>query len=142
MITLGRDPSNNEVINDPLVSRFHIQLIVDSFGNCSVRDLESTNGTYVNGRRITATAALIDGDVLKIGNTIIPWKKYTRCGGETTIHDIPESSPAAPGRKKKKPQNDEPGKKKINWRNVLTMTVTVISLLLMIMYLIRTIKGF
>ena len=50
-ITIGRDPKNNVVLNDKMVSRFHaeIQKIRQDF---FVTDLSSSNGTYVNDLKI------------------------------------------------------------------------------------------
>lgn len=50
-ITIGRDPKNNVVLNDKMVSRFHaeIQKIKADF---FVTDLNSSNGTYVNNVRV------------------------------------------------------------------------------------------
>jgi len=45
---VGRDPSNGVPINDPLVSRRHCS-ILNSSGQIRLVDLESLNGTFVNG---------------------------------------------------------------------------------------------
>jgi pSer/pThr/pTyr-binding forkhead associated (FHA) protein len=74
--TVGRGPGNNFVINDENVSRVHLQLIQDENGRISVVDLGSTNGTYVNGNRITSETRLNAGDTLRIGDTLIPWQTY------------------------------------------------------------------
>lgn len=64
-ITIGRKPDNDIKINDKSVSSHHCQIITvlnDSF----IEDLQSTNGTYINSRRINKYA-LRDGDVISIG---------------------------------------------------------------------------
>lgn len=48
-ITIGRHPDNNVVINDPIVGRHHLRIMQYDDGHYSVLDLNSTNGTYVNG---------------------------------------------------------------------------------------------
>lgn len=66
--TVGRHPSNHVPIPDPLVSRRH--LLLERAGDVWVaRDLGAINGTYVNGRRLTADTALRSGDELLIGET-------------------------------------------------------------------------
>lgn len=74
--TVGRGPDNNIVINDENVSRKHLQILQDDNGNVSVVDVGSTNGTYVNGVRITSETRLSPGDTLRIGNTALPWQTY------------------------------------------------------------------
>jgi hypothetical protein len=68
VVRLGRDPANDMVVGDPAtdeVSRTHAQA---RFANAawSLSDLGSTNGTYVNGRRVT-DAVLQDGDEIGFG---------------------------------------------------------------------------
>ncbi|MDR2065261.1 MAG: FHA domain-containing protein, partial [Prevotellaceae bacterium] len=53
VITIGRKPENSVVINDPLVSRHHLQIIQDDSGNFRLADFGSKNGTFVNGKRIS-----------------------------------------------------------------------------------------
>lgn len=63
--TVGRTRDNDIVLQDPAVSSRHCELTSER-GSLVVRDLDSSNGTYVNGRRVQA-APLFDGDALKIG---------------------------------------------------------------------------
>lgn len=64
--TAGRSSRSDFVIDAPLVSRLHCQFVVSADGAVNVQDLESTNGTWVNGERVQR-AALAEGAVLKIG---------------------------------------------------------------------------
>src|SRR2546423_9468544 len=50
--SIGSHPSNDVVIDDPAVSRFHCEIRVDRSG-ARLRDLESRNGTIIDGVRIT-----------------------------------------------------------------------------------------
>jgi hypothetical protein len=71
LTTIGRDETADIVIDDPGVSRRHSEIRVTTDGPhlvTSIRDLNSTNGTFVNGERIT-TQRLQDGDRLTIGRT-------------------------------------------------------------------------
>jgi ABC-type multidrug transport system ATPase subunit len=65
--TLGRAKTNSIVVADALASRVHAILTFTPAG-LEIRDNDSSNGTFVNGTRIT-TAKLRDGDVVTIGNT-------------------------------------------------------------------------
>ncbi|HEX3369764.1 MAG TPA: FhaA domain-containing protein [Candidatus Cybelea sp.] len=64
---VGRGDENEIVLLDPGVSRAHAVFEFDA-GEPLVRDLDSTNGTYVNGRRVRVES-LQDGDELRFGNT-------------------------------------------------------------------------
>ena len=70
VVTLGRSSSSTVTIDDSEASRSHAEVsIVDH--ELIVRDLNSTNGTKVNGRVIDAPTTLTSGDVIIIGNTEI-----------------------------------------------------------------------
>src|SRR5690242_20171978 len=63
--TLGRAPRADFIVDAALVSRLHCRLAA-SAGEIEAVDLESTNGTYVNGQRV-ARGTLRDGDRLRVG---------------------------------------------------------------------------
>jgi pSer/pThr/pTyr-binding forkhead associated (FHA) protein len=65
VITIGRAPSNDVVIDDPTVSAQHASL-TKSPGGYRLRDLGSTNGTQINGISI-ADAELKDGTEIRFG---------------------------------------------------------------------------
>ena len=62
---LGRSPSNGIYIRDKNVSRAHCQIRIEK-GETLVEDLGSTNGTFVNGRRIMEIA-VNPGDIIRLG---------------------------------------------------------------------------
>ena len=64
--TIGRATGADFIVDAALISRVHCQLTALADGELEVRDLESTNGTYVNGERIE-TARLAPGDRLQVG---------------------------------------------------------------------------
>ncbi len=66
-LIVGRDPSCDFVVVDPRVSRRHLEILAEG-GRLAVRDLESSNGTRLNGATIE-TARLAIGDVLAIGDS-------------------------------------------------------------------------
>ena len=63
--TIGRAPRADFIVDAALVSRLHCRLTLDDSG-LDVEDLDSTNGTWVNGRKISR-APLMSGDKLKVG---------------------------------------------------------------------------
>lgn len=69
-ITLGRDIINDITISDPEVSRQHCQFIKTDDGY-TIEDLNSTNGTFVNGKKLTGTQALKRGDRIGFGETVL-----------------------------------------------------------------------
>lgn len=73
-IILGRDESLAIRIDDPQASRRHCQIEAMDGASFTVRDLNSTNGTLLNGRKITR-ATVSDGDRIKIGETIVEFLK-------------------------------------------------------------------
>ncbi len=64
---IGRSDEGEIVLLDPSVSRAHAVIEIVR-GAAVVRDLDSTNGTFVNGRRVTSRS-LKSGDELRFGNT-------------------------------------------------------------------------
>ena len=69
VITIGRDITNDIVINDPEVSRHHCRL-TQGGGGYTVEDLGSTNGTFVNGQRLAGARPLSHNDMLGMGETV------------------------------------------------------------------------
>jgi pSer/pThr/pTyr-binding forkhead associated (FHA) protein len=65
-LTLGRAPDNQVSINDSTVSAHHAR-IYTYFYVSYIEDLQSTNGTFVNGKRITKHL-LKPGDVIHLGS--------------------------------------------------------------------------
>ena len=64
--TIGRAAGADFIVDAPLVSRVHCRLTALPGGGLEVRDLESTNGTFINDARID-TARLNSGDRLRVG---------------------------------------------------------------------------
>jgi len=77
---LGRDNTADVVLDDPGISRRHTEIRVTSDGPhlvASIRDLGSTNGTFVNGERITSQH-LSDGDRVSVGRTTLTYRAERR----------------------------------------------------------------
>jgi DNA-binding winged helix-turn-helix (wHTH) protein len=63
---VGRDPDGALWIDHPSVSRRHARVVIAA-GKATLEDLESKNGTFLNGKKIERRMALSDGDELRIG---------------------------------------------------------------------------
>ena len=100
VITIGRGQDNDIEVNDVNASRNHVQIVQSDSGSYSVVDLGSTNGTYVNGQRITGETPLQAQDIIKIGNTVLPWQSYFMAAAEPKVQTIiePEPKPEKPKR--------------------------------------------
>ena len=64
--TVGRAPRSDFVVDSAMVSRVHCRLMLDDRDQLELEDLSSTNGTLVNGKKITKVT-LNDGDIVTIG---------------------------------------------------------------------------
>ncbi len=73
-LTIGRAGKCQVVLDDSYVSQVHARLFAkgDSY---MVEDLGSTNGTYLNRRKVTAPTELRRGDRVKIGKTVLEMRK-------------------------------------------------------------------
>jgi len=69
VLTIGREASNQIAINDAEISRKHSQLVLQG-GKYVLTDLGSTNGTFVNGQRVTGQHVLQPGEVISLGEQI------------------------------------------------------------------------
>ena len=67
---IGRNPTTDVTLLDENISREHtIILFDDETGGYTIEDLQSTNGTKVNGKRVRS-ASLSEGDKIQIGKTL------------------------------------------------------------------------
>lgn len=69
-LILGRDPACDRQIDAPGVSRRHARLYQQA-GGCWLEDLGSTNGTFVNGQRLSAPRLLQSGDEIRLGQNVV-----------------------------------------------------------------------
>ncbi|MEO8395613.1 MAG: FHA domain-containing protein, partial [Chloroflexota bacterium] len=68
-ISIGRDLTNDIVVQDPEVSRFHLRLHFSQRGYL-IEDLRSTNGTFINTEPIHERRCLEPNDVIKLGTMV------------------------------------------------------------------------
>jgi pSer/pThr/pTyr-binding forkhead associated (FHA) protein len=69
-VVLGRSSQADVVLEDPYASEFHLR-VTSKDGKLVLSDLGSTNGTYVNGRRVTVPVDLARGDAVQVGKTVM-----------------------------------------------------------------------
>ncbi len=93
VLTVGRTQANDIVLDDPLVSRRHATVRVETNG-AVLTDLGSFNGTFVNERRIAGSVALRPDDVVTFGNQAFVWdgrrliSRVTRTDLTLTAHGL------------------------------------------------------
>jgi pSer/pThr/pTyr-binding forkhead associated (FHA) protein len=93
-MTIGRDTANDIVLAVATISCCHA--LLTRAGHVAVMDLESANGTFVNGVQVQpdAPVRLADGDLIRMGR-VIALQRATRSG---MIRTARPNRPAAPGR--------------------------------------------
>jgi hypothetical protein len=76
-LNIGRASDNDLMLNDNSVSKIHAALLMSSEGTLLVADTGSTNGTYINGRRIAygESRLIEDGDVVGFGDVEVRLRK-------------------------------------------------------------------
>ncbi len=84
IITIGRTPQNTITISDASVSRHHCQIVRHDNGTFTIADFGSTNGTYVNGRRIAGEVQLSYSDQVRAGNVPVQWQQYFKTNNSHT----------------------------------------------------------
>ncbi len=87
IVHIGRRADNDLVINDPRVSRLHAQLRATG-GRYRIIDLNSTGGTFINGKRITNTI-LYPGDVISLAGVSMLY-------GQRTTRPLTPAGPTSP----------------------------------------------
>jgi pSer/pThr/pTyr-binding forkhead associated (FHA) protein len=80
-VTIGREEDNTIQLNDERVSRFHVKIQEDG-GRVILTDLESTNGTRINGHPVQMRV-LQFGDQMSIGRSILVYGSVGEIDGES-----------------------------------------------------------
>lgn len=87
IVKIGRSSSNDVNIDDKLVSRAHCQIIQDDNGEFTIIDANSLNGTFINGTKRHGQVKLNPNDIVRIGNTTLPWQSYfTPINEDTSVN--------------------------------------------------------
>jgi len=95
--TIGRSASNSIMVNEDLVSRFHAE-ISGRDDQYVVRDLDSKNGTFVNGEQV-AEHRLANGDIVTIGNATLRFA----AGTEESLQALERQAAAPSARPEARP---------------------------------------
>jgi DNA-binding winged helix-turn-helix (wHTH) protein len=93
----GRDAECSLIIDGTTVSRHHARITVAS-GAATIEDLDSTNGTHVNGTRISAPTRLVPGDEFALGSEVL--RVRLRSASVLTVKVDPESGASVKRRMK------------------------------------------
>ncbi|MBE3066809.1 MAG: FHA domain-containing protein [Chloroflexi bacterium] len=97
-IIIGRDASNGVAINDAEISRKHAKLSLHGSAYV-IQDLGSTNGSFVNGQRITGTQVLNPGDTVSFGENIVLMYETAQDPNATVISSAQAPKTVAPVRR-------------------------------------------
>ena len=89
-VVAGRSEDTDLVIDDPSASRQHFE-VISRMGSHVMRDLNSTNGTTVNGVKV-AECRLSNGDIISVGNTEIGFFEQKKVRARKKV----DSSPPGP----------------------------------------------
>jgi len=107
-LVIGRQAAGaGRLADDDEISRSHARVSVDSSGFCEIEDLGSTNGTFVNGLRISSPQTVSEGDSIELGATTLVVRELPAPGQAVAPEQavapavpqptvVPEPSPAEP----------------------------------------------
>ena len=84
-VTVGRAGTNQIVIKDERCSRTHVEVFLNR-GEWTLRDLESRNGTFINGKQVRGDNTLHPGDIIRIANCQLGY-----------VHDLSHAFPDSDG---------------------------------------------
>src|SRR3954453_11001587 len=92
-VTVGRVPGNDVVLPKGNVSKRHSRIVLKD-SRFIVVDLKSTNGTYVNGRKITSPLVVKEGDKIYIGDFVLTLEGDAAVQAPTDAMKQPSMLPA------------------------------------------------
>lgn len=113
-IIVGRSDGDDVKLRIPkdAISRRHCEFLLDEAGQVCIRDLESTNGTFLEGRQLKPRVAtpVASGASVRLGN--VPFRvEYAAAAAEDATHDsetIPIEAEEEPPRAKPRPKKETP----------------------------------
>ncbi|MEW6717697.1 MAG: FHA domain-containing protein [Chloroflexota bacterium] len=95
-LSVGRETGNDITISDAEISRRHALLTRQPDGRYALEDLGSTNGTFVNGKRLTTTHILRAGDTVMFGGNVSLTVEGAVFDQEATMVSAPEPAVREP----------------------------------------------
>jgi predicted component of type VI protein secretion system len=129
-LLIGRHADGaGRLADDDEISRSHARISLDRSGFCAIEDLGSTNGTFVNGLRISGPQTLSVGDTVEVGGTTLVVRELPIPATERALKAVPPQPTVTPpmrpaastpspsqatplsssGRSEKAPRFDQPG---------------------------------
>src|SRR3954470_13622551 len=109
-LVIGRStPGLGSLGGDSEISRVHARVFHDPSGRLMVEDLGSTNGTFVNGNRVSGQQALNPGDEVRVGQTTLSVEGGAPDAGATSVGQvIPAAAPPPPAAPQQPPTQQLP----------------------------------
>jgi S-DNA-T family DNA segregation ATPase FtsK/SpoIIIE len=96
-LVIGRQAEGpGRLADDEEISRSHARLVFDARGVCAIEDLGSTNGTFLNGLRISVPRTLAEGDTIEIGATTLVLRDLPRPEPRGAAPEPPPTAPEPP----------------------------------------------
>jgi hypothetical protein len=105
--TIGRENCDIILPQDSLISRRHAK-IERHGGNLVISDMDSSNGTFVNGSRLQAPHTLQTGDTIRVGSTSLTVQGAGGAPPTRMINEQPQFTPSPPAQYQA-PQTPHPG---------------------------------
>ncbi len=97
-LLIGRHADGaGRLADDEEISRSHARISLDRSGFCAIEDLGSTNGTFVNGLRITGPQTLSVGDTIEVGGTTMVVRELPVPNTERALKAVHPQPTQAPG---------------------------------------------
>ena len=97
-LLIGRHADGaGRLADDDEISRSHARISLDRSGFCAIEDLGSTNGTFVNGLRITGPQTLSVGDTIEVGGTTLVVRELPIPAAERSLKAVPPQPTVSPG---------------------------------------------
>jgi pSer/pThr/pTyr-binding forkhead associated (FHA) protein len=96
-LLIGRHADGaGRLADDEEISRSHARVSLDRSGFCAIEDLGSTNGTFVNGLRITGPQTLSVGDTIEVGGTTLVVRELPIPASERSLKAVPPQPTVSP----------------------------------------------
>ena len=96
-LLIGRHADGaGRLADDEEISRSHARVSLDRSGFCAIEDLGSTNGTFVNGLRISGPQTLSVGDTIEVGGTTLVVRELPIPASERSLKAVPPQPTVSP----------------------------------------------